>query len=194
MISKGEILEKYIEDDESILWSGTPDKKTIWNRYDILLLPVTFLIGGYLIYYAIVTAVFMIRGVAGLFMIFPIIGITFLLIGFYLILGRIWYRAKRHERDIYAVTDKRIIIINTLRIESMVQILPRELYVRQKGNDILLTQTNLAGDIYYNLGLDVFWGNQPERTYGFYGIFDAEHILKIIKEGLIQCQKQKNRL
>lgn len=177
-----EDFKKILTDGEEIIWQGTPEKITFFTRADILLLPLTLLLGGYLIFWSIASA----RLIAAGNLSFPLFGLLFLLIGIYLVFGRIWFRYKRRSRDCYAVTSKRVITVNSLRDTSTEFIPLSELTPRISGKNLLLGEQNFWGDIFCGLGLDLFFPSAAHETFGFYGISQPETILNII-------DKYKNR-
>lgn len=183
-MTKKEIQNKYFSSDEKIIWSGIPNTLKLFMRSDIILIPFTLLIGGFMIYYSYSSMILMLRGQS---LTFALTGITFLLIGFYLIFGRIWYRHKRLSKNIYFITDKRVFVFNTLRDNVSLDI-PIE-YTQPKvvHNTLFLSEKNLFGDILYGLGLDVFFHNVTGESPAFTAINNPEEIKKIIND------VQKNR-
>jgi hypothetical protein len=96
---------------ESLLWSGQPQKKVIFHEQDWYTIPFSLLWGGF--------AIFWEWGVTNqaaksgsTFDIFQLWGIPFILIGQYMIWGRFFYTAWKKGRTYYAVTNKRVIVLN----------------------------------------------------------------------------------
>ena len=172
------IIEKYLTDDEAILWSGTPNHLSLFNPYDFLLIPLTAGFGGLLILYSVLAAGSMFAGQGTGAVLFPLVGILFLLIGLYLIVGRIWYRKKRLERNIYVLTNKRAIVINHLREEKMTVRRKSDFQISTRKHQILFENKNIAADLFYGLGLDIFFRIKLEETFGFYGIAEPDVILR----------------
>jgi hypothetical protein len=96
---------------ESIVWTGQPKTGVIFHKEDAFLVPFSLLWGGF--------AVFWEAGVSGLWgsgskgaWSFGILwGIPFVLIGQYLIWGRFFYAAWLKRRTHYAVTNRRVIVV-----------------------------------------------------------------------------------
>jgi hypothetical protein len=97
---------------ESIIWAGQPNSSVIFHKEDAYLIPFSFLWGGF--------AIFWEGSVAGLWGVrdnhhqwtFGILwGIPFVLIGQYFIWGRFFYAAWLKERTHYAVTNRRVIVV-----------------------------------------------------------------------------------
>lgn len=177
-MTKEEIINKYFAEDEEILWSGSPDTLKYFMRNDLILIPLTVLIGGFMLVYSYSSMILMLRGES---VTFALSGITLLIIGLYLIFGRIWYRHKRLSRNLYFVTDKRCVVFNTLRDKITADIpiasVEPEIYL----NSLFLGDKLLGGDLVYALGLDVFFHNNVAESPAFTAISKPENVKKIIK-------------
>jgi hypothetical protein len=98
---------------ESILWAGQPNPHVLFHKDDIFLIPFSLLWGGF--------AIFWEASVSGLWggnhrngdsWIFGMIwGVPFVLIGQYLIWGRFLYDAWLKKRTHYAVTSRRVMVV-----------------------------------------------------------------------------------
>jgi hypothetical protein len=98
---------------ESTLWAGQPSTRVIFHKEDAFLIPFSLLWGGF--------AIFWEAGVSGLWgfgkhssgpELFMIIwGVPFVLVGQYLIWGRFIYAAWKKKRTHYAVTNRRVIVV-----------------------------------------------------------------------------------
>lgn len=174
------IIDSYLSDDETVLWKGSPQHFLLFNCYDWFLVPFTLIFGGVLIAYSIASAYSMLTLTGGsAAVIFPTIGILFLLIGGYIIFGRLWYRNKRRKNDIYVVTNTRIHIINTLRETTHKSFLKNEICLQTYRHSLLFMKKNIPGDLFYNLGLDLFFHAHTEETPGFYGLQNVDDVRKL---------------
>jgi len=97
---------------ESFVWAGQPEPSVIFHKEDAYLIPFSFLWGGF--------AIFWEGSVAGLWGVrdnhhqwtFGILwGIPFVLIGQYIIWGRFLYAGWLKGRTHYAVTNRRVIVV-----------------------------------------------------------------------------------
>lgn len=176
-MTTNEIANKYLK-DEQILWQGEPKNVPLFHKSDILILPFTILFGGFLIAYAVISAIMMFAG-QGIW--FSLVGITFLLMGIYIVFLRLWYRKKRIKRQRYFVTSKRVFAFDTLRDDVLFDIPLNEtdLYLGHKSL-ILTDVTNATGDFVYNLGLDIFFRKFAHETPAFRYIDDIAGVSKII--------------
>ena len=172
-----EFKNTYLEDGEELLWSGSPETLKYFSRTDICLVPITLILGWFLITYAYASFMLMMQGKS---VAFALSGITILLIAFYLVIGRIWYRHKRLSRNLYFVTSKRVLVFNTLRDTLTADIPLEETSPEAFKNDLFLSYKALGGDIVYGLGLDIFFRNIASETPAFYAISDPQKIGKLI--------------
>jgi hypothetical protein len=122
-------LQNELHNGESLLWVGKPNTSVIFHPSDWFLIPFSLLWGGF--------AIFWEGGVTGLFGLgngnpspsfFMLWGIPFVLIGQYLIWGRFFYAAWKKTRLIYAVTNRRVLVLalppRTKTISSFIDRLP----------------------------------------------------------------------
>jgi len=96
---------------ESVVWAGQPKTSVVFHKEDAFLIPFSLFWGGF--------AIFWEAGVSGMWgaqangrWSFGILwGIPFVLIGQYLIWGRFLYAAWLKRRTHYAVTNRRVIVV-----------------------------------------------------------------------------------
>ena len=185
-MTKEEIKNKYFKDNEEIIWTGKPDALRWFVRLDFILIPITLILGGYMLLFAFSAFILMLRGEN---MTFALSGITVLLIAFYLIFGRLWYRRKRASKNLYFVTNKRVFVFNTLRdtVDADILLQNTELYVSK--NTLFLGERFFAGDLIYALGLDLFFHKLAGQSPAFYNIKNPE----VIKEIIVRASKSSRK-
>lgn len=95
---------------ESIVWAGQPQRSVIFHKEDSFLIPFSLLWGGF--------AIFWEAGASGSWgkhsngqWLFALWGIPFVVIGQYLIWSRFVYAAWLKRRTYYAVTNRRVLVI-----------------------------------------------------------------------------------
>jgi hypothetical protein len=104
-----EVVQPELASGETMLWAGRPSPSVILHREDVYLIPFSLLWGGF--------AIFWEAGVLGFWGkshgsdIFVLWGIPFVLVGQYLIWGRFLFAAWLKRRTFYAVTDRRVIVV-----------------------------------------------------------------------------------
>ncbi|MBR4874552.1 MAG: hypothetical protein IKU87_01875 [Clostridia bacterium] len=182
-----EIKNKYFKNDEEVLWSGKPDALGWFVRLDFILIPLTVLLGGYMLLFAFSAFMLMLRGEN---MTFALSGITVLLIAFYIIFGRLWYRRKRASRNLYFITSKRVFVFNTFRDTIDADILLQNTKLNITKNTLFLGERFFAGDLVYALGLDLFFHKLTSQSPAFYNIKNPEEIKGIIARASLSGGKE----
>lgn len=188
-MTKEEIKNKYFYEDEEIIWSGKPENLKLFSKYDIFLIPITVIFAAFILVYVFSAFMLMIEGKSAAF---ALSGITCLLVAFYLVSGRIWYRNKRLSKNLYFVTNKRVFVFNTLRntVSCDIPLEHSDAYV--KGNDLVLAEKNPLGDIACALGLDLFLYNIIHETPAFYSVENPSGVLKIVESAKRNRKADKN--
>jgi hypothetical protein len=98
-------LQRYLQPDEKILWTGRPDPSRLIGRTDGFLIPFSLMWGGF----AIVWEGGVVLTGAPLF--FWLWGIPFVVVGQYFIWGRFVYKRWDRRRTVYALTNQRALIL-----------------------------------------------------------------------------------
>lgn len=145
---------------ESLLWAGQPSRKVIFHVRDAFAIPFTLMWGGFAIFWEL--------GVTGnlgtSFHAAPdflaLWGIPFVLIGQYMIWGRFFYTAWRKSRTHYAVTNKRVIVLNTAPRRKLT-----DRYFRNLESVSLTTRADGIGTIEFTPAAV----RSLERTFGSWG-------------------------
>jgi hypothetical protein len=173
---------------ESILWTGQPSQRKIFRKEDAFLIPFSLLWGGF--------AIFWEAGVAGFWSsgsrpheqwIFGIIwGIPYVLIGQYFIWGRFLYAAWKKKRTHYAVTNRRVIVVQGGRMRQLASAYIDTLPVLTKEST-----SNSVGALRFSQPDSVWsrsrnWGVWDTMNIGnaptFVDIDDAEAVYRLISD------------
>jgi len=98
---------------ESVLWAGRPRTNVIFHKEDALLLPFSLMWGSFAIFWEMGVTRFWGSKTPSAHppLFFVIWGIPFVLIGQYLIWGRFFYAAWKKKRTHYAVTNRRVLVV-----------------------------------------------------------------------------------
>ena len=173
-------LHGRLDQGERVLWTGRPQLGLLLRKGDLAGVPFSLLWCGFAIFWEsqVLTTN------APWF--FALWGIPFILVGIYLVLGRFVVDAWRRQRTVYAVTDRRALILSGLRtptlksldIEGLTDI---ELQGEggERGTLVLgLSPANPAANF-----LGRSWpGTAAYMAPAFERIDDASGVLRIIRE------------
>jgi len=95
---------------ERIQWAGHPRSGLVLSGRDALLIPFSFLWGGFAVFWNVSVWSFSeTNGAPDLF--FRLWGLPFLVVGIYIMVGRFFHDAVNRKRMVYAVTDQRILML-----------------------------------------------------------------------------------
>lgn len=99
--------------EEQVIWAGMPAPGRLFHQADLWLVPFSLLWGGFTLYWE--AGVLGLWGASagrpGYFAVFW--GLPFVLMGQYLIWGRFIYAAWKKRRTFYAVTNRRVIVVQS---------------------------------------------------------------------------------
>lgn len=96
-------LKHHLGADEHLLWVGKPKQGIVFRTSDIFVIPFTLLWFGFALFWEFMVIY---NGVP----IFPLFGLFFVCIGFYMAIGRFIYDAKNRKNTIYGITESRVLI------------------------------------------------------------------------------------
>lgn len=110
------VLERELGHDETLLWVGRPASGIVFRRSDWIAIPFSIFWGGFAICWE--ASVICFRGPNALLL----VGLPFVGIGLYLMLGRFVMDAHRRARTFYGLTNRRIVFVHTGFERSVVAI------------------------------------------------------------------------
>jgi len=97
---------------ETVLWAGQPNPSILFHKEDTFLIPFSLLWGGFAIFWELGVSGFGPWGHSGKQWIFGMMwGIPFVVVGQYFIWGRFLVMAWKKRRTYYAVTNRRVIVV-----------------------------------------------------------------------------------
>jgi hypothetical protein len=105
------VVQPELMSGESIVWSGQPQGSVIFHKEDSFLIPFSLLWGGFAIFWEASVAGLWGGHAKGGWLFGMLWGIPFVVIGQYLIWGRFVYAAWLKRRTYYAITNRRVLVI-----------------------------------------------------------------------------------
>jgi len=118
--SPQELLANDLLADEEVLWSGRPDPRITFARADLFLVPFSLLWGGFALFWEATVIAALLRGEersgnGGSLWFFAVFGLIFVVAGLYFMVGRFIYKRLKKKKTYYAVTNRRVLVLTTLR-------------------------------------------------------------------------------
>ena len=168
-LSAATAVQPYIQSGEKILWAGRPGQGLRFQSSDKFLVPFSLLWGGFAMFWES-----MVIAQGGPFFM-KLWGVPFVLVGIYLIGGRFFWDSWVRSKQIYAVTNRRLI---TLRgkslISSSLQSLPQlNLNTRSDGSGTITfgqpnmgRSNNFSGWSPSSSGTSFQFLNNADEVYG----------------------------
>lgn len=178
----GEMTKEFEESQKlnsSTVWTGEPNPKYKWTKYEFLFLPLSWFI-----FFAAIFWMIALKEVTFLY----IFAVLLLLIGLYCIFFRNHHKKKKRKKYSYEITETDITIIYTRGKNVKVRQLPLE-NLKYVGYSI---RKNNVGTLYFNFPnnyKDIFTlifansglGKFDEQIYAFFEIDDADDLLNQLK-------------
>lgn len=123
------IIKDELMPGEEIIWCGQPNTSKIFSKNDAFLVPFSLFWGGFAIFWTILATKY--EGSFG------IIGVPFILIGLYFIVGRFFAKSYNKKHTYYAITNSRILIVKTDLNEDRVGIVSARIDMIEKESSII---------------------------------------------------------
>ena len=107
-IEEQNLLQSELLSGESVTWSGKPNPRVVFHSGDLFLIPFSLLWGGFAIFWEFGVSGFKNSSPSWFMMLW---GVPFVVIGQYFIWGRFIYAAWKKGRILYAITNRRVIVL-----------------------------------------------------------------------------------
>lgn len=106
-------IQPELTSGESVAWTGQPSRAIVFHKEDAFLVPFSLLWGGFAIFWELGASGFWgSNSRAGNPWVFGMFwGIPFVLVGQYMIWGRFFYASWKKKRTHYAITNRRVIVV-----------------------------------------------------------------------------------
>ncbi len=176
-------LQRYLLDDERILWTGHPDPRRLVGPSDVWLIPFSLLWGGFAIFWEVGVLGFMGNASGAPLGFFVLWGVPFVLVGQYFIWGRFIYKRWDRLRTVYAVTSRRVLVLRGSSLQSMfLNALPAlHQSARSDGSGTLEFGSAPYGFAYWaNSGME--WFSRRAGPLAFYDIPDVVRVFRLIAD------------
>ena len=152
---------------EAVLWTGQPNGKVIFHTSDFALIPFSLLWGGFAIFWESDVLGYWgtphKTGTNPVSWFMVLWGIPFVVIGQYLIWGRFVFQWWRKKKTFYAVTDKRVLIVDEVWNRKLTS-------VRLTENIFLDRSTRLDGIGTLRFGMPQL----VKKSWSWWGNFESE--------------------
>lgn len=141
-------IQTYLTPNETLLWSGQPRKGLALRPTDALLIPFSLMWGGFAFFWEASVII----SDAPFF--FKLWGIPFVLVGFYLIVGRFFVDAQQRGKTYYGLTNERVVIVSGLINQQV-----KSLNLRTLGDISMSQKADGSGTITFGTTGPFNWGN-----------------------------------
>jgi len=173
---------------ESVLWAGQPNRRVVFHKDDVMLVPFSLFWGGFAIFWELGAAGYWGSATwSGSSWLFGVLwGIPIVLIGQYLIWGRFFYAAWKKRRTHYAVTNRRVIVVQDGWKYQMASAYLDNLPTLTKER-----RTNGIGTLRFNQAESMWsgrrgWGAWDAMTVGsvptFVDVDDVDYVYRLVSE------------
>jgi hypothetical protein len=135
-IESNQVITGQLDAGERLLWTGRPGQGLKVRGVDALLIPFSIVWGGFAIFWEVTVIWFDAAPRLHLW------GIPFVAMGIYLIIGRFLWDARRRRRTVYAVTDRRVMIVERATRRRI-----RTVNLRAIDEVAVVERRNRSGDV-----------------------------------------------
>ena len=96
-------INSWLSQGEQILWRGKPERYSLLNKKDSLMIPFSIAWCGFAIFWELSVII------TGAPLLFRLWGIPFVCVGLYMVFGRFLYRRYQLRHSTYVITNRKII-------------------------------------------------------------------------------------
>lgn len=163
-----------MDQDEHLLWAGQPDPaRMAWQALPLVIFGIPWTAFSVFWVGAAAAGASRVPG-AGFFLLFPLFGLPFVLVGLGMLSSPYW--ARRHaQRTAYGITDRRVLILTLGKTRKVETYAPEHLsrFERADGTGDLIFQKRV--------GRDSDGGRTVEKK-GFWGIPDVRAVERLLRD------------
>ncbi len=178
----GELLK-----NEKVLWTGNPNHKKIFAKGDIFLIPFSIIWLSIAFIWEFI-ALYGTKEGGMIDILFPIIGIVFILFGLYFSFGRFIYKRYRKKNTHYIITNNRIFIIkNGRKIKVSSELINGigQVSKQNSGNGrgtIIFDKIPSYQAFFFDTGMEFISSYRTKDTMIFYDVENVNRVYQIIME------------
>ncbi len=178
-------LKEELSADEQLLWHAQPNPNILFTPLDFFLVPFSLFWTSTVVYFFVSS---LLKGFS--FFALPFLSF-FLLMGFYITIGRFLNKRSLKKKTLYALTNKRVIEISIGRLIrkkslSYSQIKNINCNIRRNKNGSITfgngSLSKMFTGFYANSGMDIFIAGNASREPALYDINNADVPASIIKK------------
>jgi hypothetical protein len=179
-------LRSYLRPGEMVRWRGAPARGLRLSVRDIFLIPFSAIWFGFAIFWMVTATIGTMASGSGATMVFPLFGVPFVVIGLYVFAGRFLVDAWVRGRTIYAVTDRRALVLRRVFSESLI--------ATDLGGEVRVTRSSGGrGDIEFGAaspwprtlgGSWAIWNPSLSNMPVFIGIDDVMGVYRLVDRSL----------
>ncbi|MDO4918050.1 hypothetical protein [Kocuria sp.] len=168
-------LQPLLRPGEKLLWSGQPDPRVHFMPFDAFLVPFSVLWCAFAVWWTWLA--FTKDGRPGWF---PLVGLLFVAMGLYFVVGRFVVKARRKRHTVYGLTDTRAIVVEGDRKISDVRVEDESAQVRKHRDgvhvEVIFGSSGLQ-TAYLNSGMEGFSPGRPSPV-AFFDVADGDALLR----------------
>jgi len=184
-----QMAQAELESGEQLLWHGRPGgRRFILGSIPIVLFGIPWTAFS-LFWMAAASGFLFTKSGNGIFSLFALFGVPFVLVGFGM-LGSPYWAYRKMKRTVYALTNRRALIITGGRSKTIRSYSGKDVGIIER-----VERANGKGDIYFSAA----GGNESTQRVGFLGISDARRVERLLmgvfkKEGAERAAAFPNKL
>ncbi|WP_412471216.1 hypothetical protein [Halobacteriovorax sp. RT-2-4] len=188
MYTSVEIQDELMSGEE-VLWQGQPDPSVIFTNQDWFLVPFSIFWAGFAFVWegAALLSFFTQENKDFNLAVFPLFGVPFVVVGFYILFGRFIMKRIIKSKTFYFVTNKRVIILKKLFgrsiVSSSIDTIPTiSKTIRNDGiGTLTFGNINMMTSMYDNTGMDFFSGFNQGNVPRFFDVSKANEVYQLVQ-------------
>ena len=181
-------MRRHLRGEEQLIWVGRPEPGWRLAPGDWFLIPFGIFWVVFVIAWEVGAVLAALASGEGFVWFFPLFGIPFFIVGWFLTIGRFRLRAAQRRRLVYALTDRRLVAIERGRVDSVRSVflegLPGigERIGRDGVGTLAFEPVPPMWAMYAGSGMESLIGGLSALPLQFFDIPDAPRVAALIAE------------